>query len=42
MLEQGRIAPAPMITDVIPLEGVAAAFDALEHPTTQSKVMVVP
>ena len=42
MLEQGRIAPAPMITDVVPLEGVAAAFDALEHPTTQSKVMVVP
>ncbi|HME68826.1 MAG TPA: zinc-binding dehydrogenase [Myxococcota bacterium] len=42
MLEQGRIAPAAMITDVVGLDGVAAAFDALEHPTTQSKVMVVP
>jgi len=42
MLEQGRIAPAAMITDVVGLDGVAAAFDALEHPTTQSKVIVVP
>jgi len=42
MLEQGRIAAAAMITDLVGLEGVPAAFDALAHPTTQSKVMVVP
>jgi (R,R)-butanediol dehydrogenase/meso-butanediol dehydrogenase/diacetyl reductase len=42
MLEQGRIKPTPMITDVVGLDGVAAAFDTLERPTTQSKVMVVP
>jgi (R,R)-butanediol dehydrogenase/meso-butanediol dehydrogenase/diacetyl reductase len=42
MLEQGRIAPSSMITDVVGLDGVAAAFESLERPTTQSKVMVVP
>jgi (R,R)-butanediol dehydrogenase/meso-butanediol dehydrogenase/diacetyl reductase len=42
MLDQGRIAPTQMITDVIGLDGVADAFTALERPTTQSKVMVVP
>jgi (R,R)-butanediol dehydrogenase/meso-butanediol dehydrogenase/diacetyl reductase len=42
MLDQGRIDPSAMITDVVGLDGVAQAFEALEKPTTQSKVMVVP
>jgi (R,R)-butanediol dehydrogenase/meso-butanediol dehydrogenase/diacetyl reductase len=42
MMDQGRLDPTPMVTDVIGLDGVAAAFEALEKPTTQSKVMVVP
>jgi threonine dehydrogenase-like Zn-dependent dehydrogenase len=42
MLEQGRIDPTPMITDLIGLDGVAEAFRMLESPTTQSKVLVVP
>jgi len=42
MMDQGRLDPSAMITDVIGLGGVAAAFEALEKPTTQSKVMVVP
>jgi len=42
MLDQGRIDARPMITDEIGLDGVADAFVALEKPTTQSKVLVVP
>jgi len=42
MLDQGRIAPGPLVTDVIGLDGVAAAFEALERPTTQAKVMIEP
>lgn len=42
MMDQGRLDATPMITDVIGLDGVAAAFEALAKPTTQSKVMVVP
>ncbi|HVP28181.1 MAG TPA: zinc-binding dehydrogenase [Myxococcota bacterium] len=42
MLDQGRIEPRGMITDEIALEAVGGAFVALETPTTQSKVLVVP
>lgn len=42
MLDQGRIDPRMMITDEIGFGGVADAFVALEKPTTQSKVLVVP
>lgn len=42
MLDQGRIDPRAMMTDEIGLEGVADAFVALERPTTQAKVLVVP
>ncbi len=42
MIEQRRIDPTAMITDVIGLDGVAEAFRVLQSPTTQSKVLVVP
>lgn len=42
MLEQRRIDPTAMITDIIGLDGVADAFRTLDAPTTQSKVLVVP
>lgn len=42
LLEQGRIQPGPMITEHIDLAGVPGAFDALEHPTDQCKLLVLP
>ncbi len=39
MLAQGRIDPSPMITDVISLEEMPAAFEALRTPSTQCKVL---
>ena len=42
MLEQGRIDPAPMITDRIGLAGVPAMFETLARPTTQAKVLIEP
>lgn len=42
MLETGRIASAPMITDRVDLEGFPAAFEALKKPTHQCKVMLEP
>ncbi len=42
MLEQGRIAPQAMLTDRVSLDAAPAAFDALEHPDGQCKVLVVP
>lgn len=42
MLEQGRIPSAEMITDVVDLDGLPAAFEALKSPTTECKVMLEP
>ncbi len=42
MLEQGRIDPAPLITDRIALGGVPGAFAALAAPQAQGKVLVCP
>ncbi|MBW2313655.1 MAG: alcohol dehydrogenase catalytic domain-containing protein [Deltaproteobacteria bacterium] len=40
MMEQGRIDPAPMVTDRISLAEVPAMFDTLAAPTTQAKVLI--
>ena len=42
MMEQERIAPAPMITDRVGLDGVAAAFDQLAAADAQCKVIIRP
>jgi (R,R)-butanediol dehydrogenase/meso-butanediol dehydrogenase/diacetyl reductase len=42
LLDQGRIQPAAMVTDRIGLAAVPAAFEALEHPEGQCKVLVLP
>jgi (R,R)-butanediol dehydrogenase/meso-butanediol dehydrogenase/diacetyl reductase len=42
MLDAERIASRPMITDVVDLDALPAAFEALKHPTTQCKVLVRP
>ena len=42
LLVAGRIDPRPMITDVVSLEQLPDAFEALRKPTTQIKVMVRP
>jgi (R,R)-butanediol dehydrogenase/meso-butanediol dehydrogenase/diacetyl reductase len=42
MLRAGRIRPQPMITDVIGLPELPAAFEALRRPSTQCKVIVRP
>jgi len=40
MLAQDRIASEEMVTDVVDLEGLCEAFEALKRPTTQCKVML--
>ncbi len=40
MLEQGRIDPRPMVTDVIGLDAVPDAFEALKTPSSQCKVLI--
>jgi len=42
MMDQGRIDPAPMVTDRIGLAAVPAMFDTLATPTTQAKVLIDP
>lgn len=42
MLEQGRIDPAPMVTDRIDFAAVPAMFETLSQPSTQAKVLIVP
>ena len=42
MLRTGRIQPGAMITDVISLPELPAAFEALRRPSTQCKVIVRP
>ncbi|HEV8297453.1 MAG TPA: alcohol dehydrogenase catalytic domain-containing protein [Acidimicrobiales bacterium] len=42
MLRRGRIDAGSLVTDRVDLEGFPAAFEALKHPTTQCKVLVLP
>ena len=42
LLERKELEPAALITDRIGLDAVSAAFDALEHPSEQCKVLVLP
>lgn len=42
LLDAGRVDPRPMITDIVALEDLPAAFEALRKPSTQIKVMVRP
>jgi (R,R)-butanediol dehydrogenase/meso-butanediol dehydrogenase/diacetyl reductase len=42
LLERKELEPAALITDRIGLDAVPAAFDALEHPAEQCKVLVLP
>jgi (R,R)-butanediol dehydrogenase/meso-butanediol dehydrogenase/diacetyl reductase len=42
LLEHGRLEPAAMVTDRIGLDAVPAAFAALERPSSQCKVLVLP
>jgi (R,R)-butanediol dehydrogenase/meso-butanediol dehydrogenase/diacetyl reductase len=42
LLDSGRVDPKPMITNVIGLDELPSAFEALRKPTTQIKVMVRP
>jgi (R,R)-butanediol dehydrogenase/meso-butanediol dehydrogenase/diacetyl reductase len=42
LLESGRVDPRPMITDIVTLEQLPSAFEALRTPTSQIKVMVRP
>ena len=41
-LERGSLRPGAMITDRIGLDDVPAAFDALERPSDQGKLLVTP
>ncbi|MFN3642868.1 MAG: zinc-binding dehydrogenase [Gemmobacter sp.] len=41
-LASGRIDAAPMVTDVVGLEDLPEAFEALRSPTTQVKVLIRP
>jgi 2-desacetyl-2-hydroxyethyl bacteriochlorophyllide A dehydrogenase len=42
LLDSGRVDPRPMITDIVSLDELPAAFEALRKPSTQIKVMVRP
>jgi (R,R)-butanediol dehydrogenase/meso-butanediol dehydrogenase/diacetyl reductase len=42
LLEQRRISSDAMISGVVDLDGLPAAFEGLKHPTTQCKVILEP
>jgi threonine dehydrogenase-like Zn-dependent dehydrogenase len=42
MIAEGKVNCAPMITGVVGLGGVAAAFDALEDPEKHAKILIDP
>ena len=42
MLAEGKINAAPLVTGVVGLDGVASAFDALQDPETQAKILIDP
>jgi (R,R)-butanediol dehydrogenase/meso-butanediol dehydrogenase/diacetyl reductase len=42
MLDAGRIDASALVTDRVSLDQFPAAFEALKHPSTQAKVLVLP
>ena len=42
MMHAGRLDALPMVSERIGLDAFPAAFEALKHPTTQCKVLVLP
>jgi threonine dehydrogenase-like Zn-dependent dehydrogenase len=42
MLAEGKVNPAPLLTGVVGLQGVASAFDALAKPEEHAKVLIDP
>ncbi|OBF30118.1 zinc-binding dehydrogenase [Mycobacterium sp. ACS4331] len=42
LLADGRVDAAPMVTDTVGLQDVAAAFEALGNPDKQAKVLIDP
>jgi threonine dehydrogenase-like Zn-dependent dehydrogenase len=42
MLAEGKVDPAPLLTGVVGLAGVAAAFDALAEPDEHAKILIDP
>ncbi|MES2530053.1 MAG: zinc-binding dehydrogenase [Pseudomonadota bacterium] len=42
LLDAGRVDPGPMVTDMVDLNALPAAFEALRRPTTQIKLLVRP
>lgn len=42
ILDRGHVEPRAMVTDIISLQQLPDAFEALRHPTHQCKVMVNP
>jgi (R,R)-butanediol dehydrogenase/meso-butanediol dehydrogenase/diacetyl reductase len=41
-MQQGRVKPAPMVTDRVSLAALPAAFEALRQPGSQIKLMILP
>jgi threonine dehydrogenase-like Zn-dependent dehydrogenase len=42
MLAEGKIDPRPLVTGTVGLDGVDAAFTALDDPEAHAKVLVDP
>ena len=42
MLADGKLKAAPLVTGIVGLEGVAAAFDALGNPEAHAKILIAP
>ncbi|MEJ8810384.1 zinc-binding dehydrogenase [Variovorax ureilyticus] len=42
LLDAGRVDPSAMVTDVVALDALPEAFEALRRPTTQIKLLVRP
>jgi threonine dehydrogenase-like Zn-dependent dehydrogenase len=42
MLADGKVDPAPLVTGIVGLDGVDAAFSALGDPETQAKILIDP
>jgi threonine dehydrogenase-like Zn-dependent dehydrogenase len=42
MLAEGKVNPAPLLTGVVGLEGVEAAFEALADPEAHAKILIDP
>ncbi len=42
MLAEGKVDPSGMVTGVVGLDGVEAAFGALADPETHAKILIDP